>query len=95
MDESKSLEVLMWLPALRKVRRMAEPSKNVGYSAADIAFMEETKLRRLSQDTFELLGVQKMEFEFKQLQLKPSEITRYTKGLPTKKTYTKSRSLST
>ena len=85
VDESKSLEVLMWLPALRKVRRMAEPSKNVGYSAADIAFIEETKLRRLSQDTFVLLGTQKMKFQFKQLELKPSEITRYTKDLPTQK----------
>lgn len=85
VDESKSLEVLMWLPALRKVRRMAEPSRNIGYSAADIAFLEETKLRRLSQDKFELLGTQEMEFQFKQLELKPSEMTRHTKVLPTQK----------
>ena len=85
VDEKKSLEVLMWLPALRKVRRMAEPSKNMGYSAADVAFMEEAKLRRLSEDKYELLDTSMMNFEFGQMKLKPSEIDRLTKELAQKK----------
>jgi|FLOH01.1.fsa_nt_gi hypothetical protein len=85
MDEEKSLEILMWLPALRKVRRMAEPSKNMGYSAADVAFMEEAKLRRLSEDKYELLETRTMDFEFGQIELKPSELDRFSKLLPQKK----------
>ena len=84
VDEKKSLEILMWLPALRKVRRMAEPSKNMGYSAADVAFMEEAKLRRLNEDKYELLKTTTKTFKFGQMQLKPSQINRFTKALPTK-----------
>ena len=82
VDESKSLEIMMWLPALRKVRRMAEPSKNMGYSAADVAFMEEAKLRRLDEDTYELLGTHVKSFKYKRMKLKPSYINKYTKQLP-------------
>ncbi len=85
IDEKKSLEMLMWLPALRKVRRMAEPSKNMGYSAADVAFMEEAKLRRLSQDDYEIITTQTMTFDFGQIKLEPSQMDRYTKILPQKK----------
>ena len=83
-DETKSLEILMWLPALRKVRRMAEPSKNMSYSAADVAFMEEAKLRRIDEDRYELVGKQTINFTFGQIKLKPSQIDHYTKALPSK-----------
>jgi len=86
VDSTRSIEMLLWLPALRKVRRMAEPSKNMGYSAADVAFMEEAKLRRLAQDDYELITTSKMTFEFGQMDLKPSQLDRYTKNLPLKKT---------
>ena len=85
VDETKSLEIMMWLPALRKVRRMAEPSKNMGYSEADVAFLEEAKLRRLSDDTYELLGTQVRKIEFGQIELEASEMDRYTKALPQEK----------
>jgi hypothetical protein len=85
VDESKSLEIMMWLPALRKVRRMAEPSKNMGYSEADVAFLEEAKLRGLSDDVYELLGTQSKKFEFGQITLEASEMDRFTKDLPQEK----------
>jgi len=84
VDEKKSLEVRMWLPALRKVRRMAGPSKNIGYSAADVAFMEEAKLRSLSEDNYKLLSKSKMRFNLRYMKLKKSEIDRFTKFLPQK-----------
>ncbi len=84
-DESKSLDIRMWFPALRKVRRMAEPSKNMGYSAADVAFLEEAKLRRLSDDVYTLMDTQEMTFHFRQMQIPASQLTRYTKQLPQKK----------
>ena len=89
-DEKKSLEILMWLPALRKVRRMAEPSKNIGYSEADIAFLEETKLRRLSDDKYVLLGKKTMQFNFAYLKLDKSLLNRFTKKLPQKQLSIKS-----
>ena len=89
VDESKSLEIRMWLPALRKVRRMAEPSKNMGYSAADVAFLEEAKLRRLSDDTYKLIDTTTKIFRFRQMQIQKSYLNRFTKQLPqTKKEIT-------
>ena len=85
VDDTKSLEIMMWLPALRKVRRMAEPSKNMGYSAADVAFLEEAKLRRLDEDIYELLDTRVMDIEFKQMIIKKSQLNRYTKQLPQKR----------
>ena len=84
IDETKSLEIQMWLPALRKVRRMAEPSKNLGYSSADIAFLEEAKLRRLSDDAFELMETKVMNFEFGHMELNKMTLNRFTKQLPRK-----------
>lgn len=84
-DESKSLDIRMWFPALRKVRRMAEPSKNMGYSAADVAFLEEAKLRRLSDDVYTLMGSQEMTFHLKQMQIPKLQLNRFTKQLPQKK----------
>lgn len=82
VDENKSLEILMWIPALRKVRRMAEPARNVGYSEADVAFMEETKLRRLSEDVYKLMGTHTKHFVWERMSFKPSELNRFTKQLP-------------
>jgi len=82
VDESRSLEIRMWLPALRKVRRMAEPAKNMGYSAADVAFLEEAKLRRLDDDKYELVDKTILTFNFKQMKIKKSDLNRFTKLLP-------------
>ena len=82
VDEKKSLEIMMWLPALRKVRRMAEPSKNMGYSAADVAFLEEAKLRRLDEDKYELMGTRVKSFEYERIKIKPSHLNKYTRQLP-------------
>ena len=81
VDETKSLEIMMWLPALRKVRRMAEPSKNMGYSAADVAFMEEAKLRRLNEDKYELISTRVKSFEYIRMKIKSSHLNKYTKQL--------------
>jgi len=85
VDPKRSLEIRMWLPALRKVRRMAEPSKNMGYSAADVAFLEEAKLRRLDEDIYELVDKTTFTFDFKQMQIKKSDLNRFTKLLPQNK----------
>ena len=47
--------------------------------------MEEAKLRRLSDDTYELLSTQVRKIEFGLIELKESEMDRYTKDLPQEK----------
>ena len=83
LDDERSLEMLLWLPALRKVRRMAEPSKNMGYSEADVAFMEESKLRRISDDNYVLMGTKSMTFNPGMMKLEKKDKNRLTKFLPT------------
>ena len=80
-DPSKSHEYLMWIPALRKVRRMAEP-KDAGLGAGDIAFLEDAKLRRFSEERYELIETKKMDIELKMMPFKESEFGRNTKALP-------------
>ena len=80
-NPKKSHEYLMWLPALRKVRRMAEP-KDAGMGAGDIAFLEDAKLRRFYEEEYELLETKKMDLELKMMPFKKGEFGRYTKALP-------------
>jgi len=83
VDERKSHEYLMWLPALRKVRRMAEP-KDAGLGAGDIAFLEDAKLRRFYEEEYMLLETKVMNISLKMMAFKANEFGRYTKKLPYK-----------
>jgi len=51
VDSSKSQEYMLWLPALRKVRRIAQPDGDGGLSEVEVAFIEETKLRTVDDET--------------------------------------------
>jgi hypothetical protein len=82
-DATKSHEYLMWIPALRKVRRMAEP-KDAGMGAGDIAFLEDAKLRRFSEEHYELIETKRMDLELKMMSFQKSEFGRETKALPYK-----------
>lgn len=87
-NTKRSHEYMMWLPALRKVRRMAEP-KDAGLGAGDIAFLEDAKLRRFDEETYTLLKTKKMNLELKMIQFKKGEFGRQTKYFPkAKKVYT-------
>ena len=82
VDERKSIEVAMYFPALRKTRRMAEPTKGSTYGAADIAFLEEIKTRHLGEEINELIETKKMTFHFNNFDLEASEINKQTRQLP-------------
>jgi len=82
VDSNRSLEMLLWLPALRKVRRIAEPSKNMAYSEADVAFMEESKLRRIDDDVYTLMGKRTMTFEREMMKFEKSGQDRLIKNIP-------------
>ena len=84
-DATKSHEYLMWIPALRKVRRMAEP-KDAGLGAGDIAFLEDAKLRRFHEEDYELIETKQMDLELKMMPFKKDEFGRNTKALPYQET---------
>jgi hypothetical protein len=84
IDPKRSHEYLMWLPALRKVRRMAEP-KDAGLGAGDIAFLEDAKLRRFHEERYTLVETKVMDLDLAMMPFKKGEFGRYTKAFPYKK----------
>lgn len=85
IDPNRSHEYLMWLPALRKVRRMAEP-KDAGMGAGDIAFLEDAKLRRFDEERYTLVETKVMDLNLAMMPFKKKELGRFTKGFPYQKT---------
>ncbi len=54
-DESKSQSYSIWLPALRKIRRFAEPAHDDAWGGTDFTFGDVT-LRKPKDETHELMG---------------------------------------
>lgn len=84
MDPKRSHEFMMWIPALRKVRRMAEP-EDAGLGAGDIAFLQDAKLRRFQEERYSLLETKHMDIDLAMMPFKKGELGRFTKGFPYKK----------
>jgi len=84
LDPKRSHEFMMWLPALRKVRRMAEP-EDAGMGAGDIAFLQDVKLRRFHEESYSLVKTKVMDLELLMMPFKKGEFGRFTKGFPYKK----------
>jgi hypothetical protein len=55
VDDNKSQAYSIWLPALRKIRRFAEPAHDDAWGGSDFAF-EDVTLRKPEHETHELLG---------------------------------------
>ncbi len=79
-DARRSL-ISMWLPALRKVRRINEPAHEDVWFGTNLTYGE-LVLRRPEDERHELLGEGVMEECLETMQLGPAEMTRYTKNLP-------------
>jgi Outer membrane lipoprotein-sorting protein len=56
-DDNKSQSYSIWLPALRKIRRFAEPAHDDAWGGTDFTFGDVT-LRKPKDETHELLGKQ-------------------------------------
>jgi hypothetical protein len=57
VDDSKSQAYSIWLPALRKIRRFAEPAHDDAWGGTDFTFGDVT-LRKPEHETHELLGTE-------------------------------------
>ena len=84
LDPKRSHKFMMWFPALRKVRRMAEP-EDAGMGAGDIAFLQDAKLRRFQEESYSLVKTKIMDIELSMMPFKKGEFGRFTKGFPYKK----------
>lgn len=59
VDQDKSTSYSVWLPALRKIRRFAEPAHEDSWGGSVFTFGD-VVLRKPEHETHELLGVKKM-----------------------------------
>jgi len=80
-NDAKSQEYLVWLPALRKVRRFAQPAHDEAWGGTDFTFGDVT-LRKPKHEKHTLMGVQKFGMKVKSLVIPKGEQTGSTKNLP-------------
>lgn len=80
-DPQKSATLSMWLPALRKIRRINEPSYEDVWFGTNLTYGE-LVLRTPEDEIHDLLGLGKIENCLEVMQLEPWERSRYTLRLP-------------
>jgi hypothetical protein len=81
-DDAKSQSYMIWLPALRKIRRFAEPAHDDAWGGSDFTFGD-VALRKPFHEKHELLGTETFNDCLGYMAIGEDEQTRYTKGLPT------------
>ena len=80
-DDAKTQSYMIWLPALRKIRRFAEPAHDDAWGGSDFTFGD-VALRKPFHETHELLGKESFNDCLGFIEVSDKEQTRYTKGLP-------------
>jgi hypothetical protein len=83
VDDAKSQSYSIWLPALRKIRRFAEPAHDDAWGGTDFTFGDVT-LRKPSHETHELLGKDTFKGCLGAMEIPADQQSRYTKDLPEK-----------
>ena len=81
-DDAKSQSYMIWLPALRKIRRFAEPAHDDAWGGSDFTFGDVT-LRKPFHENHELLGKESFNDCLGFIAFGEGEHTRFTKNLPT------------
>jgi hypothetical protein len=80
-DDARSQEYLAWLPALRKIRRFAQPAHDDAWGGTDFTFGDVT-LRKPMHEKHELLGTETFGKTVHTLVIPENEQTSTTKKLP-------------
>ena len=80
-DQAKGGVMSIWLPALRKIRRMNEPAHDDYWIGTNLTYGE-LVLRRPEHEVHELAGEQVFEDCLPAMELEKWEYNRYTKRLP-------------
>ncbi len=80
-DSGREASISMWLPALRKIRRINEPDHADVWFGTNLTYGE-LVLRTPEDETHELLEEAVMQDCLEVMQLNPWEMTRYSRDLP-------------
>jgi hypothetical protein len=80
-DPARSSVISMWLPALRKIRRINEPAHEDVWFGTNLTYGE-LVLRRPEHEHHELLGEDRLQGCLDTMELERWEMTRYTHQLP-------------
>ncbi|MEJ2404284.1 MAG: outer membrane lipoprotein-sorting protein [Candidatus Thiodiazotropha sp.] len=80
-DAARGASIAIWLPALRKIRRINEPSHEDVWFGTNLTYGE-LVLRTPDDEVHELLGEGRLEGCLDTMVLEPWEKTRYTRHLP-------------
>lgn len=82
VDDAKSQSYMIWLPALRKIRRFAQPAHDDAWGGSDFTFGD-VVLRKPQHETHELLGKETFNDCLGAIDIPQDQRNRYTKELPT------------
>jgi len=80
-DPNKSQSYAIWIPALRKIRRFAQPAHDDAWGGTDFTFGD-VVLRKPENETHELLGKETFKGCLGGIELKDNEKNKYTRNLP-------------
>jgi hypothetical protein len=81
VDDDKSQSYVIWLPALRKIRRFAQPAHDDAWGGSDFTFGDVT-LRKPMHETHELLGRETFDACLGAMEIAPDDRNRYMGDLP-------------
>jgi hypothetical protein len=80
-DDAKSQSYMIWLPALRKIRRFAQPAHDDAWGGTDFTFGD-VVLRKPFHETHELLGKETFDDCLGAVEIAEGDRNRWTKNLP-------------
>jgi len=80
-DENKSQSYQIWLPALRKIRRFAQPAQDDSWGGTDFTFGD-VVLRKVGDETHELMGKETFTGCLGGMDIPEDQKNRYIKKLP-------------
>lgn len=81
IDDNKSQSYSIWLPALRKIRRFAEPAHDDAWGGTDFTFGD-VVLRKPKHEDHELQGTETFKGCLGAMEIPANQRSRYTKNLP-------------
>ncbi len=81
VDDAKSQSYAIWLPALRKVRRFAQPGHDDAWGGSDFTFGD-VYLRKPQHENHELLGTKTFEGCLGAMEIPDNQRSKYTKNTP-------------
>lgn len=81
VDDAKSQSYMIWLPALRKIRRFGQPAHDDSWGGTDFTFGD-VALRKPHHETHELVGTESFNDCLGFIEIPADQQSRYTKNLP-------------